>query len=401
MKILGIETSCDETAAAVVEDGTKILSNVVASSAEMQAKFGGVIPEQAARQQVLSVLPVISEALSTVSEVRSSKLEEKSNIQHQNLASNLHLLSSNIDAIAVTVGPGLIGSLLVGVETAKTLSYLWKKPVIPVNHLVAHIYANWLTDSRPEFPALALVVSGGHTDLVLMKGHAAPATLARSAGGRGKIEWIGGTRDDAAGEAFDKSARLLGLPYPGGPAIAAAAANFQPPASHFQLNLLPRPMIDEDNFDFSFSGLKTAVLRETEKLENRGEKLDKEVRSWNKSKLQHLHPASSFPPLTSRLAAEIQEAIVDVLVKKTLDAVKKFKPKSLLLAGGVSANTRLRQVFELKVKSEKLKVDLRFPPANLCTDNAAYIASYAFFNNKPASLEKISANAEMTIVDSA
>jgi len=354
MKILGIETSCDETAAAVVEDGTKILSNVVASSAEMQAKFGGVIPEQAARQQVRSVIPVVQEALT------SAKC----------------LVPSALDCIAVTVGPGLIGSLLVGVETAKTLSYLWKKPVIPVNHLVAHIYANWL-GQPPTFPALALVVSGGHTDLVLMKDH-------------GKIEWIGGTRDDAAGEAFDKSARLLGLPYPGGPSIAAAAANFQPPAPNFQLNLLPRPMIDEDNFDFSFSGLKTAVLRETEKLENRGEKLDKEVRSWNKSNLQ-----------TSRLAAETQEAIVDVLVKKTLDAVKKFKPKSLLLAGGVSANSRLREKFQLAINHQSLAIDFRVPDPKLCTDNAAYIASCAFFNNKPSSLEKISANAELTIVDSA
>lgn len=340
MKILGIETSCDETAAAVVEDGTKILSNIVASSAEMQAKFGGVIPEQAARQQVRSVIPVISEAL-------GNRVKE-------------------IDAIAVTVGPGLIGSLLVGVETAKTLSYLWKKPVIPVNHLVAHIYANWLsqppaTDHQPPtFPALALVVSGGHTDLVLMKDH-------------GKIEWIGGTRDDAAGEAFDKSARLLGLPYPGGPAIAAAAANFQPPVSNFQLNLLPRPMINEDNFDFSFSGLKTAVLRTVN--EN---KFGKE-----------------------QLAAEVQEAILDVLVKKTLDAVKKFKPKSLLLAGGVSANARLREKFESEIESRKLDVEFRVPNPKLCTDNAVYIAAYAFFNNKPASLNKISANAELTIVDSA
>lgn len=334
MKILGIETSCDETAAAVVENGTEILANVVASSAEMQAKYGGVIPEQAARQQVRTVIPVIQEAL--------SGLDPK-----------------QIDALTVTVGPGLIGSLLVGVETAKTLGYLWKKPIIPVNHLVAHIYANWLGEKAPQFPALALVVSGGHTDLVLMKDH-------------GEIGWIGGTRDDAAGEAFDKSARLLGLPYPGGPSIAKAAAEYLA-TNHQPLKLFPRPMIDEENFDFSFSGLKTAVLREVS------------------------HQSSTVN--RSRLAAEVQEAIVDVLVKKTLDAVKKFKPKSLLLAGGVSANSRLREKFMLEIGSRKLKVEFRVPNPKLCTDNAAYIAAYAFFNNKPSSLDKISANAELTITD--
>lgn len=330
MKILAIETSCDETAAAVVRDGTKILANVVASSAEMHSKTGGVIPEAAARQQIRSILPVITEALG----------EEK-----------------DIDAIAVTVGPGLIGSLLVGVETAKTLSFLWKKPLIPINHLVAHIYANWLTDSPPSFPALALVVSGGHTDLVLMKGH-------------GEIEWIGGTRDDAAGEAFDKSARLLGLPYPGGPSIAAAAAELG--EIGLKLDLFPRPMMAEHNFDWSFSGLKTAVLRTVED---------------NKKRYSR-----------ERLAAEVQEAIVDVLVEKTLNAVKKFKPKSLLLAGGVSANLRLREKFKSEIKFRNLKVDFRFPVPNLCTDNAAYIASCAFFNHSPQPWKNLSVNPDLSIV---
>lgn len=327
MRILGIETSCDETAAAVVEDGTKIISNVVASSAEMHAKTGGVIPEEAARQQVRSILPVIDEALA----------------------------GQKVDALAVTVGPGLIGSLLVGVETAKTLSLLWKKPLIPVNHLVAHIYANWLDQSLPSFPALALVVSGGHTDLVLMKGH-------------GKLEWIGGTRDDAAGEAFDKSARLLGLPYPGGPSIAREAAKV--PADT-KLKMFPRPMIDENGFDWSFSGLKTAVSREV---------------------------AANTGSGKAQLAAEVQEAIVDVLVEKTLNAVRKFRPKSLLLAGGVSANSRLREKFLAEIKATKLKVDLRFPPPNLCTDNAAYVASFGFFNYFPSSWKNLSVNPEATIV---
>jgi len=333
MKILGIETSCDETAAAIVENGVKILSNIVASSAEMHSKTGGVIPEQAARQQVVSVLPVIDTAF------KEADLNEK-----------------DIDLVAVTVGPGLIGSLLVGIETARTFSLLWKKPVIAVNHLVAHIYANWLSESQPKFPALALVVSGGHTDLVLIKDH-------------GVLEWIGGTRDDAAGEAFDKCARLLGLPYPGGPSIAAEASKFQ--TANNKLLMFPRPMIKENNFDWSFSGLKTAVLRAVEKQKS----LD-----------------------VPRLSAEIQEAIVDVLVEKTLRAVKKFKPKSLLLAGGVAANERLREKFQEEIAKRKIKIDFRVPPPGLCTDNAAYIAGYAHFVNSPTGWQRLEANPELTIV---
>jgi N6-L-threonylcarbamoyladenine synthase len=332
MKILGIETSCDETSAAVVEDGTRVLSNVIATSAEMHAKTGGVIPEQAAREQVRSILPVISEALASA----KTKPEK-------------------IDAIAVTTGPGLIGSLLVGVETAKTLSLIWKKPIIAVNHLVAHIYANWLDQEKsPTFPALALVVSGGHTDLVLMKKH-------------GEIVWIGGTRDDAAGEAFDKCARLLGLPYPGGPAIAQSAAKFLGKT----LEKFPRPILEEKNFDWSFSGLKTAVLRSVEGR--------KELK-------------------TDHLAAEIQEAIADVLVAKTLRAVKKFSPQYLLLAGGVAANARLREKFAEEIKKQELDVIFRVPPPKLCTDNAAYIAGCAFFLNSKIDWKDLTVNPELTIV---
>jgi len=335
MKILGIETSCDETAAAVVEDGTKILSNAVATSAEMHAKTGGVIPEEAARQQVRSIIPVIGEALD------SAKLSLET-----------------IDKIAVTVGPGLIGSLLVGVETAKTLAHLYQKPVIPVNHLLAHIYANWLGGKIPSFPALALVVSGGHTDLVLISDH-------------GKIEWIGGTRDDAAGEAFDKTARLLGLPYPGGPQISALAEKFRAKNPNHIYELFPRPMIREKNFDFSFSGLKTAVIKEVAKT------------------------VGQIPK--EQLAAEVQEAITDVLVEKTLLAVVKFRPQSLLLAGGVAANLRLREKFESEIKSRGIKIDFFVPPPKLCTDNAAYIAAFAFFNSNPTIWEKIQSNPELTI----
>ena len=332
MKILGIETSCDETAAAIIENGEKILSNIVATSADMHAKTGGVIPEEAARQQVISVLPVIETAF------KEAGLSEK-----------------DIDLVAVTVGPGLIGSLLVGIETARTLSLLWKKPVVAVNHLVAHVYANWLSGKNPKFPALALVVSGGHTDLVLMKSH-------------GNLEWIGGTRDDAAGEAFDKTARLLGLEYPGGPSISREAKKYFKGA---RLKLFPRPMINEDNFDWSFSGLKTAVLRAVEKQKS----LD-----------------------VPRFSAEIQEAIVDVLVEKTLRAVKKFKPQSLLLAGGVAANQRLREKFESEIKNQKLKIKFFAPPPSLCTDNAAYIASSAYFINSPTGWQQLEANPELTIV---
>lgn len=371
MKILGIETSCDETAAAVVENGTIILSNIVASSVKLHAATGGIIPETAARQQVVTIIPVIERALTKL---------------------------SDIDAISVTVGPGLIGSLLVGIETAKALASLWNKPLVPVNHLVGHIYANFIREDSiskiqisknvPEFPALGLVVSGGHTDLVLMNGHAAPATLARSAGGRGNIKWIGGTRDDAAGEAFDKTARLLGLPYPGGPAISAAAEKFLTRNPNHKLNMFPRPMTDEDNFDWSFSGLKTAVLRQTEKLKN---PTTLKLRGASK-KTEELSSQQ-----ISRLAAEIQEAIADVLVEKTLKAAELYKPKSLLIAGGVAANKRLREKFEHEITKRKMKMPFHVPTNSLCTDNASYIASCAFFNFSPAPWKSVSANPQLTI----
>lgn len=343
MKILGIETSCDETAAAVIEDGTKIISNVIASSVDMHAKTGGVIPENAAREQIKSIIPVIQEAF------------DKAKITPQDL-----------DAIAVTYGPGLIGSLLVGVETAKTLSYLWQKPIIPINHLIGHIYANWLEkEKQPLFPALALVVSGGHTDLVSLKDH-------------GNVKYIGGTRDDAAGEAFDKTARLLNLPYPGGPNLSKLAQIFLDKNPKAKLNLFPRPMLTENNFDWSFSGLKTSV---SNYLKNNKE--------TNKEKI----------------AAEIQEAIVDSLTEKSLKAIEKYKPKSFLLAGGVAANKRLRDKLQRRIPmlhrdSGKLdQTDLYVPEIPLCTDNAAYIAGAAFFNYHPIPWQQIAANPELTITD--
>lgn len=365
MIILGIETSCDETAASIVKDGREILSHVVASSAQMHIETGGIIPERAAREQVRSIIPVIEKALLEAIE----KLKNKKQSVPQFFSSSVP-----VDAIAVTVGPGLVGSLLVGVETARTLAYVFNKPLVPVNHLAAHIYANWLRPevktqnairktikfTEPKLPAVALVVSGGHTDLVLLKEH-------------GNMVWIGGTRDDAAGEAFDKTARILGLPYPGGPAIAAEAANFQMTNDKFQIKL-PRPMIGEDNFDFSFSGLKTAVLREVSSL---GFARDKKV--------------------SSAIAYEVQEAITDVLVEKALRAVKEYKVGTLLLAGGVAANQRLREKFELRIGDSESGIDFRVAPAWLCTDNASYIASYAYYNFKPTPWQEISANPGLTI----
>jgi len=352
MRILGIETSCDETGAAVIKGESKnkkvtLVSNVLASSLSLHSKTGGIIPETAAREQIKYIIQVINEAIE----------------QCNNLTIN------GIDAIAVTIGPGLIGSLLVGVETAKTLSYIWKKPIIPVNHLIGHIYANWLMENgkwKMEnilFPAVALIVSGGHTDLILIEDHQ-------------KIKWLGATRDDAAGEAFDKIGRILHLPYPGGPAIEKAAKNGNPKAFRF-----PRPMINSNDFsakggpasgwDFSFSGLKAAVFREVQTIKQ----LNNET--------------------ISDLSASVQQAIIDVLVSKTLKAAQRYKVKSILLGGGVSANQRLREKLKWSMVNDKSSIKLFVPPKSLCTDNAAMIASAAFYNYKPVERQKISANPEL------
>lgn len=390
MIILGIESSCDETAAAVIEStddgGIRLLSNITATSAGVHARTGGIIPEEAARKQVESIIPVIDLAL-------------KDAFSDQQLAIRV-LISSYIDAIAVTIGPGLIGSLLVGVETAKTLAFVTGKPIIPVNHLVGHIYANWIVDDsppfsahsqkqgpltvnsvRPSFPALALVVSGGHTDLVLMKDH-------------GQLEWIGGTRDDAAGEAFDKTARLLGFEYPGGPLLSKAADEYLSQLSTVQstLNLLPRPLLNQPNFDFSFSGLKTAVLRTIKDLVGEDQNMKMADYQW-------LSKMDIVQSEKSRLAAEIQEAIVDVLVDKALRAVEHYKPRSLLLAGGVSANSRLKEKMVEKIKKQSLDVQFHVPAPLLCTDNAGYIAGCSFYNYRVCDWKNIDANPELTIMD--
>ncbi len=337
MKILAIETSFDETAAAVVEDGTKIVTNVIASSKEMHEKYGGVVPEIAARQQLQSMIPVLTEALS------GSGLEKRKG----------QTPLDTIDAIAVTIGPGLIGSLLVGVETAKTIAMTTGKPIIPVNHVLAHMYANFVDNNKVEFPAISLVVSGAHTELYLMKSMK-------------DLQWLGGTIDDAAGECFDKTARLLGFGYGGGMAIEKTASK------HGNVKIsLPRPLMDE-SFNFSFSGLKTAVMRE-----------------WKK----HVHTSDVKEVRTSEVvrrafAYEIQESITDVLVKKTLRAAKKFNTKSILLSGGVAANQRLREKFPLPIHA---------PLPALCTDNAVIIASYAYFRGEKSTWRDITATPDLSV----
>lgn len=341
MKTLGIETSCDETAAAIVHNGQHVISNVVASSSEMHIKTGGIIPEVAAREQIKSIVPVIDQALDQAS-----------------------LKISDIDNIAVTKGPGLIGSLLVGIETAKTLCLLYKKKLIPVNHLLGHIYAAWLDpQNTPHFPLIALIVSGGHTDLVYLKDHQ-------------DLIWLGGTRDDAAGEAFDKTARLLNLDYPGGPAISKAAQRYFQlyNTNHPKLDLFPRPMLNTNDYDFSFSGLKTSV--------------------YNHLKSKPLMESDN--EAISLLTANIQEAICDVLISKSLKAISEYKVNNFILTGGVAANNRLRvKMAELLPKN----INLFVPEKKYCTDNAAMIAAAAFYNQEfidPASLD---ANPQLTITD--
>ncbi|MDP4001077.1 MAG: tRNA (adenosine(37)-N6)-threonylcarbamoyltransferase complex transferase subunit TsaD [bacterium] len=325
MKILAIETSCDETAAAVLFNDT-IKSNIVASQAKLHSKFGGVVPEVAAREHVPAMIPTIELALKTA----KTKLK-------------------NIDYIAVTQGPGLVTSLMVGINTAQTLAVSLNKPLIPINHMEAHIYANFVTDhgsrqrrgspkaarTTDPFPALVLVVSGGHTMLVLMQGH-------------GKYKIIGETVDDAAGEAFDKTAKILGLPYPGGPHLSKLALKGDPKAFVF-----PRPMINSNNLNFSFSGLKTAVLYEVKKHKTLSRKRK------------------------SNFAASIEQAIVDVLIAKTKRAIKKYHPKTIMLGGGVAANKKLRKEFISLGKRLELKASI--PAHQYCTDNAAMIGLAAYY----------------------
>jgi N6-L-threonylcarbamoyladenine synthase len=331
MKILSIETSCDETAAAVIVDG-KIKSSIIASQASLHAKYGGVVPEVAAREHVTAIIPSIDLAL----------MRAKTKL-------------SNIDTIAVTQGPGLMTSLLVGIETAQFLGVATDTPVLPINHMEAHIYANFV-ESKIKFPAVALIVSGGHTMLVFMTGH-------------GKYKILGETLDDAAGEAFDKTAKLLGLDYPGGPALSKLAENGTSSKFNF-----PRPMNNSTDFNFSFSGLKTAVLYEVQK--------QKTITSRQKADY----------------AASIQMAIVDVLISKTEKALKKYHPKTIMLGGGVAANKLLRQRFESLAKNYQLTYSI--PKFEYCTDNAAMIglaAYYKIINHKAKFPKSFHANPNLEL----
>lgn len=306
--ILGIETSCDETAAAVIKNGKEIVSNVVASQIDTHKRFGGVVPEIASRHHVEQITMVIEEAMN-----------------------NAGIGFSQLSGVAVTAGPGLVGALLIGVEAAKSIAFAHSLPLIPVHHIAGHIYANRLV-TELQFPLLSLVVSGGHTELIYMKEH-------------GHFEVIGETRDDAAGEAYDKVARVLHCPYPGGPHIDRMASEGEATIN------LPRAWLEEGSYDFSFSGLKSAVINTVHNAKQRGETIKPE-----------------------NLAASFQESVVEVLVEKTIRAAKEYNVKQILLAGGVAANNGLRTALR-KAVAELENIELIIPPLKLCTDNAAMIAA--------------------------
>ena len=324
MRILGIESSCDETAAAIVEDGSRILSNVVVSQIDIHAAYGGVIPEVAARSHIEAIQPVI----------------------HQTFA-DAKLTIDDIDAIAVTHTPGLVGSLLVGTLTARTLAILHQKPFYPTHHLKSHIYANWLSGYQPEFPLLAMVVSGGHTQIIYMAHH-------------NDFHIIGTTRDDAMGEVFDKVAKILGLPYPGGPSVATAALNGN--SKHYQL---PIPKVD--GLDFSFSGLKTAVLRAVQK------DLGLPITTPSHTLKDHLAPQQ-----VADFAASFQATVVKITTLKLKKALQLYPDvKSLVFAGGVSANQLLRESI---TRDFSPSLQVYFPEPKFSTDNGAMVASAAYYS---------------------
>lgn len=355
--ILAIETSCDETAAAVVRGGRTILSNVVASQIEAHRRYGGVVPEVASRQHILALVPVIAQAINEVAGGWDA-----------------------IHAVAATNGPGLSGALLTGLNAAKALAFQRGLPFFAINHLESHIYANWLdttgpgtNSTPPQFPLVALVVSGGHTLIALLREH-------------GRYELLGQTRDDAVGEAFDKVARILGLGFPGGPAIQQAAETS--PGG----GVLPRAWL-RDSYDFSFSGIKTAVLHKVQERRERdsrtvtsGERPRTAPKSRGESRAVAVAPSDE--PMTpealpaafvAQMAAAFQDSVVDVLVTKVVDAARRYKASEILLAGGVAANTRLRA--EL---SRRAGLPVRYPPIDLCTDNAAMVAAAAYYRGDDA-----------------
>ncbi len=343
--ILAIETSCDETAVSIAEiknNNIKILSNVISSQVKIHARWGGVVPNLAAREHLKNIIPVLTLAF------------QKTRLKPQEL-----------DLIAVTQGPGLIPALLIGTNAAKTLSYVWQKPLLGIHHIEGHIYANFIDEPQifnlksQIFPVLCLVVSGGHTQLILMKKHL-------------NYKIIGETLDDAAGEAFDKVARILNLRYPGGPAIAKEANKSKIRNLKFKINL-PRPMINSKNLNFSFSGLKTAVLYETKKFQDSSLK-NKKTANWK--------------IFVTAICAEFQQAVIDVLITKTLEAVKIYKPKTVMLAGGVSANTELRNQLKNSLYESFPYIECLVPDIKYSLDNAAMIATAAAFRWKNMNSEQ-------------
>ena len=326
--ILGIESSCDETSASVVRNGTDEIATVILSQIDIHTNFGGVVPEIASRHHVKNITMVIEDCLNKA-----------------------NMTIDDIDAIAVTYGPGLIGSLLVGLEAAKTLAFIHNKPLIPVHHIAGHIYANNLVKTM-EYPTIALVVSGGHTDLVYMENE---FTFKR----------LGGTLDDAVGECYDKVARVIGVGYPGGPVIDKMAT-----LGKYSYNL-PFPL-DDNSYNFSFSGLKSAVINLVHNEEQRGNEINKED-----------------------LATSFQEVVVDIITKKTLKALKDYNVKRLVLAGGVAANKGLRE--KLSTVCEENNIDCSFPPIKYCTDNAAMIATAGYFLYRQGKFNGLELNAKSSI----
>lgn len=382
MRILAIETSCDETAASVIEtDGAdvKILSNVIASQIDIHKQFGGVFPEKASRAHAEKIIPVVEQALKEAEEISFCEVpvgaKRNRTVREAENKMIFRSRSDNIDLIAVTTGPGLIGSLLIGINFAKTFAYVKNKPIVDINHWLGHIYSNWAVKPYPLFPALFLIVSGGHTGLVLMKSHT-------------EIVSLGQTLDDAAGEAFDKVAKILGLDYPGGPAISIAAeastknsqtlvdAEFLTKYKVSSIKL-PRPMIDSKNYDFSFSGLKTAVLNEVRKLQAQGIALDQ---------------------YQSQVAREFQQATIDVLISKTMAAAYEYKPKSICLCGGVSANKELRAQMQKATEKLPWSASYHVPEIILSTDNAAMIGIAAAYHlEQKTTWDKINVNSNLKL----
>lgn len=410
MKILAIETSCDDTGISVLDIKENknspvftVLSNVVASQIEIGKKYGGVFPAMAKREHQKNLVPVLTKALkeskllkihpvirqgalsndraklkikNTKFEILNTILEREPELEKKLIPflKKYHLPAQagkpDIDAIAITNGPGLEPCLWVGVNFAKALSFFWELPIIPVNHIEAHILVNYLDNPKINLPAISLIVSGGHTQIVLM-GKSPSAKASEGQDRQYKI--IGETRDDAAGECFDKCAKILGLGYPGGPEIAKLASQFnEQRAMNNEQIKLPRPMWASSDYDFSFSGLKTAVLYK-----------DRDTKIKNIKYKQEM-------------SAEVQQAIIDVLIKKTMRAVKDFGAQTLILGGGVSANQELRKQF--KIQTDKQEIDLLVPPANLSTDNGLMIAVAGYFHkNKKIKWSTLEANANLRL----